>query len=50
VASARAGNTSEAVNHLRAAVEKDNSYKAYAKDDVEFLKMRSDSGFTSIVQ
>jgi tetratricopeptide (TPR) repeat protein len=50
VAFARQGNTSEAITNLKAAVEKDNAWKAYAKDDAEFIKMRSDAGFTSIVQ
>ena len=49
VAYARQGNNGEALNHLKMAIEKDNSWKTYAKDDVEFLKMRSDSGFTSLV-
>lgn len=49
VAYARQSNNGEALNHLKMAIEKDNSWKAYAKDDVEFLKMRSDSGFTSLV-
>ncbi len=48
VAFARQGNTGEAVSNLRTAIEKDNSWKEYAKNDVEFLKMRSDSGFTSL--
>lgn len=47
---ARQGNSGEAINNLKTAIEKDNSLKAYAKDDVEFLKMRSDSGFTSLTQ
>jgi tetratricopeptide (TPR) repeat protein len=50
VASARQGNTSEAIANLKTAVEKDNALKAYAKDDAEFIKMRSDSGFTAITQ
>lgn len=49
VAYARQGNTGEAINQLKMAVEKDNTWKEYAKNDVEFLKMRNDSGFTSIV-
>lgn len=47
---ARQGNSGEAISNLKTAIEKDNSLKAYAKDDIEFMKMRSDSGFTSIVQ
>ncbi len=49
VAYARQGNNGEAINSLKTAIEKDNALKAYAKDDVEFLKMRGDSGFTSLV-
>jgi hypothetical protein len=50
VASARMGNTADAMTNLKAAIEKDNSFKAYAKEDVEFLKMRADNGFTSLVK
>jgi tetratricopeptide (TPR) repeat protein len=50
VANARQGNTSEAIANLKTAIEKDNALKAYAKDDAEFIKMRSDSGFTGITQ
>lgn len=49
VAAARTGNTADVISNLKTAIEKDNSYKAYAKDDVEFLKLRSDSGFTGLV-
>jgi tetratricopeptide (TPR) repeat protein len=49
VASARQGNTADAMSSLKAAIEKDNSYKAYAKEDIEFIKMRADSGFTSLI-
>lgn len=49
VAAARGGNTADATANLKTAIEKDNSYKAYAKDDAEFIKMRSDSGFTALV-
>ncbi len=49
VAYARQGNSSEAVKHLKAAIDKDAAWKSYAKDDVEFIKMRGDSGFTSLV-
>ncbi len=48
VAYARQGNTGEAINNLKTAIEKDNALKAYAKDDAEFIKMRSDSGFTGL--
>jgi tetratricopeptide (TPR) repeat protein len=49
VANARQGNSSEAISNLKTAIEKDNALKAYAKDDAEFIKMRSDSNFTSVV-
>jgi tetratricopeptide (TPR) repeat protein len=49
VAAARQGNNAEVMSNLKSAIEKDNALKAYAKDDVEFLKLRSDSGFTSMV-
>ncbi len=49
VAAARQGNNSEVISNLKTAVEKDNSLKAYAKDDAEFIKLRSDNGFTGIV-
>lgn len=49
VAAARQGNSSEAISNLKTAIEKDNSYKAYAKDDVEFIKLRSDSNFTGLL-
>jgi tetratricopeptide (TPR) repeat protein len=48
VAYARQGNNGEAINHLKMAIDKDNAWKAYAKDDVEFLKMRNDAGFTGL--
>jgi Tfp pilus assembly protein PilF len=49
VAAARAGNNAEVLSNLKTAIEKDNAFKAYAKDDAEFIKLRSDSGFTAIV-
>ncbi len=49
VAYARQGNASEAINSLKSAIEKDNSYKAYAKDDAEFIKLRSNAGFTGLL-
>lgn len=49
VTAARQANTSETISNLKTAIEKDNALKAYAKDDAEFIKMRSDSGFTAIV-
>jgi tetratricopeptide (TPR) repeat protein len=49
VAYARQGNSTEALTSLKTAIEKDNSYKAYAKDDVEFIKLRDKSEFTGLV-
>lgn len=49
IASARSGNNSEAISSLKAAIDKDNSLKAYAKDDAEFIKLRSNSEFTGLV-
>jgi len=40
VAYARQGNTAEAEANLKTAIEKDAAWKAYAKDDCEFLKMK----------
>lgn len=48
VASAKGGNNSDAISNLKTAIEKDASLKAYAKDDVEFIKMREDAGFTGL--
>ena len=42
-------NNPEVISNLKTAIEKDNALKAYAKDDVEFLKLRADSGFTGMV-
>jgi tetratricopeptide (TPR) repeat protein len=49
VAAARQANSSEVISNLKTAIEKDNALKAYAKDDAEFIKLRSDSGFTGLV-
>lgn len=49
IAYARQGNSAEAISSLKTAIEKDGALKAYAKDDAEFLKLRSNSGFTSLV-
>jgi tetratricopeptide (TPR) repeat protein len=50
VAAARQGNNAEVMSNLKTAIEKDNALKAYAKNDVEFIKLRADSGFTSMIQ
>ena len=49
VAYARQSNSAEAINSLKTAIEKDGALKAYAKDDAEFIKMRSNTGFTGLV-
>ncbi len=49
VAAARQANNPEVINNLKAAIAKDASLKAYAKDDAEFIKLRSDSAFTGLV-
>lgn len=49
IAAARQSNTAEVINNLKSAIEKDNAFKAYAKDDAEFIKLRSDAGFTGLV-
>jgi Flp pilus assembly protein TadD len=48
VASARTGNNADVIANLKTAIEKDNALKAYAKDDAEFVKLRAESGFTSL--
>ncbi len=50
VASARSGNNAEAISNLKTAVEKDGALKSYAKDDAEFIKLRSDAGFTELTK
>lgn len=40
VSYARQGNSAEALNNLKTAIDKDAAWKAYAKDDCEFLKMK----------
>jgi len=49
VSFARQGNSGEALSNLKTAIEKDNAFKTYAKDDIEFIKLRADSGFTGLV-
>jgi tetratricopeptide (TPR) repeat protein len=38
------------LNNLRTAVEKDASYKEYAKKDIEFAQYKDDAGFKGIVE
>lgn len=49
VAAARKNNNSEVLMNLKTAVEMDGTLKAAAKDDAEFVKLRADAGFTSLV-
>ncbi|MDI1355531.1 MAG: hypothetical protein PSX36_11460 [bacterium] len=49
VVAARQGSSAEAMTNLKTAIEKDNAFKTYAKDDVEFIKLRSDAAFTAMV-
>lgn len=49
VAAARTANNAEVVTNLKTAIEKDPALKAWAKDDAEFVKLRGEAGFKSIV-
>jgi tetratricopeptide (TPR) repeat protein len=42
VSFARQGNNADAMTNLKTAIEKDAAWKAYAQEDCEFLKMRSE--------
>jgi Flp pilus assembly protein TadD/outer membrane protein OmpA-like peptidoglycan-associated protein len=48
VAAARTNSNQAVFDNLKTAIQKDGSLKAKAKADLEFLKLRSDSNFTSI--
>ena len=48
VAAARNNNSTEAINNLKTAVEKDGSLKAAAKDDAEFIKLRENADFKAL--
>lgn len=50
VISARKGDGSGVISNLTASISKDNSMKAMARDDREFLKWFNDAGFKGIVQ
>lgn len=50
VLGARKQDTDLLFNNLRTAIEKDASYKAYAKNDIEFAQYAADATFTGIVQ
>ncbi len=49
VSAARKNNNSEVLMNLKTALEMDGTLKAAAKDDAEFIKLRADGGFTSLV-
>lgn len=49
VAAARKNNNSEVLMNLKTALEMDGTLKAAAKDDAEFIKLKADGGFTSLV-
>ena len=48
VAAARNNNTAEVINNLKAAIGKDGSLKAWAKDDAEFIKLRDNADFKAL--
>lgn len=50
IAAAKTGNTSDAISNLKAAIEKDSKWASYAKDDCEFLKLRSNSEFNALAK
>lgn len=50
VAAARKSNNSEVLMNLKTALEMDGTLKAAAKDDAEFIKLRADGGFTSLIK
>ena len=50
IAQMRLSNTNGAMDLLKSATSKDPRLKAYAKDDVEFLKVRDDANFKSLTQ
>lgn len=49
IAAARNSNNAEVMNNLKTAIEKDGSLKAMAKDDAEFIKLRSNADFKALV-
>lgn len=48
IAASRQGNKEKVLSNLKAAIAKDASLRAKAKDDAEFIKYRNDSDFTSL--
>jgi hypothetical protein len=49
VAGARQGKADVVTNNLKAAIQKDASFKQMAKDDAEFIKFRDNAEFKSLV-
>lgn len=49
VAAARSANVSNVVSSLKAAIEKDGTLKAAAKDDAEFIKLKENADFKALV-
>jgi tetratricopeptide (TPR) repeat protein len=49
VAAARSANASNVVSSLKAAIEKDGTLKAAAKDDAEFIKLKENADFKALV-
>jgi uncharacterized protein YajQ (UPF0234 family) len=49
VAGARQGKADVVANNLKAAIQKDASFKQMAKDDAEFIKMRENADFKAAV-
>ena len=50
IAGARQGKADVLTNNLKAAVQKDASFKAMAKDDAEFIKFRDNADFKAIAE
>jgi Tfp pilus assembly protein PilF len=49
IAGARQGKNDVVISNLKTAVQKDASFKAMAKEDLEFMKMRENAEFKGIV-
>lgn len=49
IAGARQGKADVLVNNLKAAIQKDASFKQMAKDDAEFIKFRENADFKALV-
>ena len=49
VSAARSANTANVISNLKAAIDKDGTLKAAAKDDAEFIKLRENADFKALV-